>query len=160
MDDERLCLDGKPRCLGFHRRGGTGHAKRGNGAQSALLLAGDFFDSTSSIQSAASLTTVRAGSVYSLSVAIGDSLPDELGSLRIGFLVGDAFTTGSTITLSETVAATYAPEGTFRDFNFLYTATSADDGKTLKIYLSETAPSSGNAGVVNFDNMRLSVQPV
>lgn len=103
---------------------------------------------------------MQAGSIYTLSVAIGDRLDREPDSLTFGFLVGDAFTPGSTITLPEAFFANPATEGTFADFNnFRYTATAADANKTLKIYLGEAAPTDG-IGAVNFDNVRLSVQPV
>jgi hypothetical protein len=76
-----------------------------------------------------------------------------VGDLRYGFLLNDAFVTGSTTTFSG--AEAFIPDGQFRDFNsFTYTATAADAGKTLKIFFGQ----SGTSTSVGLDNVRLHAQ--
>jgi hypothetical protein len=123
---------------------GQGTPANGTGPQSAL-----FFDD-GSIQSASSLATVQAGDTFTLTFAAGDPFDNQVGDLRYGFLLNDAFVTGSTTTFSG--AEAFIPDGQFRDFNsFTYTATAADAGKTLKIFFGQ----SGTSTSVGLDNVRL-----
>jgi hypothetical protein len=129
----------------FTGAGGFGTPTGGLGAQSGYL--GD----SASFQSTSSLAMILAPTTYTLTVAIGDRATGliEPATLRIGFLINDAFVSSGDTNFG---AANYSPEGTFRDFTFQYTASPADVGKTLKIYLGQSG-----FGSVNFDNVRLSV---
>ena len=129
----------------FTGAGGFGIPTGGDGPQSGYL--GDI----ASFQSADSLDAVSSATTYSLTVAIGDraDFGSEPGTLRIGFLINDAFVPAGDTSFP---AANYSPEGTFRDFTFQYTTLPADAGKTLKVYLAQTNP-----GNVNFDNVRVNI---
>jgi hypothetical protein len=131
---------------------GAGVPAGGDGPQIAYITG------NASFQSRASLANVQADSCYSLTVALGDSNLYDPGNLRIGFLIGDAFVTGGDISLPQAVSANYSPEGAFTDFTFSYNSTTADVGKSLKVFFGQTAIGSSNSDV-SFDNVRLSVVP-
>jgi hypothetical protein len=141
----------------FPGSAGSGTPIGADGPQHATLA--DYQQDVNFFQSAASLSSFVAGSTYQLTIAIGNLLPanEHPGTLRIGFLVGDAFVPGGDTTFQ---AANLAPEGAFRDFNFDYTAQADDAGKNLKIYVSELGHGTGNTQIdVAFDNVRLDIVP-
>jgi hypothetical protein len=119
----------------------------GDGAQSAAVL------NTGSLQSAASLATVQQGSIYSLTVAVGNPTNQTPGDLRLGFLIGDTFVNGGDVTLTSATANGLFADQRFTDYSFNYTASAADAGKTLKIFLGQTTT---GFNLVGFDNVRLS----
>jgi hypothetical protein len=130
--------------LGFEGAEGPSTPKGALGPQCALLW------TRCTLTSAAPLTLMKAGATYTLKVAVGDSSLDdqEPGNLQIGFLIGDACAANSSETFD---ANDSTPEGTFNDHTFTYTATQADAGKPLKIFVTVT----DDASSVALDNFRL-----
>jgi len=109
-----------------------------------------FLNKNSSIVSETSLWTVQPGDLFTLTVAIGARTNTELGTVRIGFLLDDAFVAGADTNFD---AVNYSPEGAFADLIWSYLAQPEDSGKTLKVFLG-----SGSAPL-NYDNVRVDVVP-
>jgi hypothetical protein len=125
--------------------GGNGTPTGGDGAQSAALDGVTFMKSLA-------LLNVQAGTVYKLTVALGDRFLNDPGVVRIGFQLDDNFVLGGDTTFN---ASAYSPEGTFTDVSWAFTAQQGDAGKTLKAYLG-----SLSQGYLNFDNVRVSAEAV
>jgi hypothetical protein len=130
----------------FDNARGGGTPRGALGPQVAVCASGR------SIRSQKPLTTIQAGTTYTLTIAIGDDRLSEPGVINVGFLIDDQFVEGSSETFD---ASDFAPEGRFEEYAISYTATAQDAGKTLKISLGKTAE-GGTDQAVHFDNVRLS----
>ena len=112
---------------------------------------------TSSITSSASLGTVAANMLYTLTVALGnrsDNLFFDTGTYTIDLLANGASVAEATL------AGSAIPHGTFSDLSAVFTSPASGPliGESLTIRLSATAGSNSDEGI--FDNVRLTASPV
>jgi hypothetical protein len=126
-----------------------------DGDQLAYLVPGG--ENTSSLTTSASLGTVAANMLYTLTVAVGnrsDNLFFDTGTYTIDLLangvsVAEATRAGSTVA-----------HGTFSDLSATFTSPTSGPliGESLTIRLSATAGSDNDEAI--FDNVRLTATPV
>jgi len=126
-----------------------------NGNQLAYLVPGA--GNTSSITTSASLGTVAANMLYTLTVALGnrsDNLFFDTGTYTIDLLANGASVAEATL------AGSAIPHGTFSDLSAVFTSPASGPliGESLTIRLSATAGSNSDEGI--FDNVRLTASPV
>jgi hypothetical protein len=112
---------------------------------------------TGAFRSASDLAVIQAGSTYTLTVALGDRLEIEPGSVSIQLLAYD----GVLFTTAATAATTVFSEGTFVDLSTVFSTLPSGDplvGQGLRVLLSHTH-TGGGAGTQQsaFDNVRVDV---
>ena len=126
-----------------------------DGNQIAYMVPGA--GKTSSITTSASLGTVAANMLYTLTVALGnrnDNLFFDTGTYTIDLLANG-------VSIAEaTKAGSSISHGTFSDLSATFTSAASGPliGESLTIRLSATAGSASDEGI--FDNVRLTATPV
>src|SRR5690606_10469749 len=103
---------------------------------------------------AASLGTVQDGTLYTLTVAVGNRKVHEPDVVTIALLVDDVVVPGASLTFLGSAIA----DDAFADFTTSFSTEYVGDaltGGALKVQLTHTSLAGSGAATADFDNVRL-----